>query len=216
MEPSTRALGYDLVKLMVAISLLILFLFLMLRAAPQSLAPESVTPTLASLPSTATLSSKPTIVPASPTSFPLTVTAVQESSPTEINTPLPTTLPTLRPTPIPSHNEAPMIESTATPIAEIPSAIEVCKAAASQSRLQVGMKATILRHLNFRSSPGIRDNWLLTNIPSTKVEVVGGPVCLPHFIGAYQWWQIKLPNGQIGWSAEASLRGAFYFMEPSP
>jgi hypothetical protein len=77
------------------------------------------------------------------------------------------------------------------------------------------MNATILHRLNFRSSPGIQNNWLLTNIPGTKVEVIGGPVCLPHFIGAYVWWQIKLPNGQIGWSAEASLRGAFYFMELS-
>jgi hypothetical protein len=78
----------------------------------------------------------------------------------------------------------------------------------------VGRSATILRRLNFRSSPGIRDNWLLTNIPGTRAEVVGGPECIPHSIGAYLWWQVKLPNGQIGWSAEASVLGAFYFMEP--
>jgi hypothetical protein len=34
-------------------------------------------------------------------------------------------------------------------------------------------------------------------------------------MGAYIWWQIKLPDGQIGWSAEASQQGAFYFMEPT-
>jgi len=28
------------------------------------------------------------------------------------------------------------------------------------------------------------------------------------------WWQIKLPNGLTGWSAEASAFGKFYFMEP--
>jgi len=76
------------------------------------------------------------------------------------------------------------------------------------------MNATILRRLNFRSSPGIGDNWLLTNIPNTRVEIVGGPECVPHFTGAYVWWQIKLPNGQIGWSAEASMLGAFNFIEP--
>jgi hypothetical protein len=77
------------------------------------------------------------------------------------------------------------------------------------------MNATILRRLNFRSSPGIENNWLLTNIPGTEVQVVGGPECVPHFTGAYVWWQIKLPDGQIGWSAESSQFGLFYFMEPS-
>jgi len=76
------------------------------------------------------------------------------------------------------------------------------------------MKATILRRLNFRSSPGIRENWLHTNIPGTQVEIVGGPECVPHQAGAYLWWQIKLPDGKIGWSAEGSLYGSFYFMEP--
>jgi hypothetical protein len=86
----------------------------------------------------------------------------------------------------------------------------------SRSRLQVGGSAKILRRLNFRSSPGIQNNWLQTNIPGTQVEVIDGPVCLPHFIGAYVWWQIRLPDGRIGWSAEASLLGRFYFMEPNP
>jgi hypothetical protein len=75
------------------------------------------------------------------------------------------------------------------------------------------MNATILRRLNFRSSPGIRDNWLLTNIPGTQVEVIGGPECVPYWTGAYQWWQIRLPDGREGWSAEGSVHGAFYFME---
>jgi hypothetical protein len=72
----------------------------------------------------------------------------------------------------------------------------------------------ILRRLNFRSSPGIQDNWLRTNIPGTQVEVIGGPECLPYVAGAYIWWQIKLPKGEVGWSAEGSIHGTFYFMEP--
>jgi hypothetical protein len=79
----------------------------------------------------------------------------------------------------------------------------------------MGDHAVILRRLNFRSSPGIQDNWLLTNLPGTKVEVIGGPQCLPHFAGAYLWWQVKLPNGQTGWSAEGSQFGSFYFIEPA-
>jgi hypothetical protein len=78
----------------------------------------------------------------------------------------------------------------------------------------MGRNATILRRLNFRSSPGIQHNWLRTNLPGTQVEVVGGPQCLPHLWGAYLWWQIRLPDGEIGWSAEGSIHGTFYFMEP--
>jgi len=81
--------------------------------------------------------------------------------------------------------------------------------------LRTGDHAVILRRLNFRSSPGIEDNWLLTNLPGTKVEVIGGPQCLSHFAGVYVWWQVKLPNGQTGWSAEGSQFGSFYFMEPA-
>jgi hypothetical protein len=81
--------------------------------------------------------------------------------------------------------------------------------------LQAGTTATILRRLNFRSSPGIQDNWLRTNIPGTQVEVIGGPECVPHVSGAYLWWQIRLPDGDVGWSAEGSIHGTFYFMEPS-
>jgi hypothetical protein len=78
------------------------------------------------------------------------------------------------------------------------------------------MNAVIQRRLNFRSSPGIMDNWILTNIPGTQVEVVGGPTCTRYQNGvAYLWWQIKLPNGSVGWSAEASASGMYYFMEPS-
>lgn len=77
------------------------------------------------------------------------------------------------------------------------------------------MKATIQRHLNFRSSPGIRENWLLTNLPGTRIEVIGGPECVPYWTGAYLWWQIRLPDGRVGWSAEGSLQGSFYFIEPS-
>jgi len=77
------------------------------------------------------------------------------------------------------------------------------------------MQAVIQRRLNFRSSPGIMNNWIKTNLPGTLVEVIGGPECTRYKNGgAYLWWQIRLPDGQVGWSAEASAFGAFYFMEP--
>jgi hypothetical protein len=107
-----------------------------------------------------------------------------------------------------------MIEVTAAPIPGAPPVADVCETVTARSRLQVGTNATILRRLNFRTSPGIRNNWILTNISGTPVEVVGGPECLPHLWGAYLWWQIRLPDGRLGWSAEGSLFGSFYFIEP--
>jgi len=98
---------------------------------------------------------------------------------------------------------------------EIPAEEVVCEAIAP-AQLEVGMNATILRRLNFRSSAGIQNNWVLTNRPGTQVEVLGGPVCTRYQGGgAYRWWNIKLPDGQIGWSAEASAFGGFYFIEPA-
>ena len=225
MEPSPRATGYDLFKLIVAILLLILFFLLRSRATPQSPTP------LTTVPATAPASSTP--IPLTATSVPIhtsiatTVAAATQTlslSPTGTNmaitttsTPVPSPMATNAAeqisTSLPSPSAIPVLESTPIPTPET-AALSACDTASSHSRLQTGMRAIILRRLNFRSSPGIGNNWLLTNIPGTKVEVVGGPECIPHSIGAYVWWQIKLPDGQIGWSAEASQQGAFYFMEP--
>lgn len=204
MDSSTRAPGYDLFKLIVAILLLILALVLMWVSPPQAPPPTSIP-----LPPTGTMPATPTVVPLSPTSPPLTATASPLPSPTVTDIPNPTA------TPLPIPTETPAVEVTTTPLAGAP-ATTTCETVLSRSRLRAGANATILRRLNFRSSPGIRDNWLLTNIPGTQVEVVGGPECVPYWNGAYLWWQVQLPDGRVGWSAEGSLHGSFYFMEPSP
>lgn len=204
MDPSTRAPGYDLFKLIVAILLLILALVLLWVSPPQASPPTSIP-----LPPTVTMPPTPTVVPVSPTSPPLTATASPLPSPTVTDIPNPTA------TPLPIPTETPAVEVTTTPLAGAPATM-ACETALSRSRLRTGANATILRRLNFRSSPGIRDNWLLTNIPGTQVEVVGGPECVPYWNGAYLWWQVQLPDGRVGWSAEGSLHGSFYFMEPSP
>jgi len=211
MSKSSYAPFYDLFKLIVAIILLLIFLFLS-RIAP-SRAPQSIssisTPT--PLPPTKTITSTPTVKSSTQTSIPPTVT------PAPTNTPLPTSTQTPERTTTPEATESPATETspTPTPIAENPSEPgEVC-AKLAPPQLQVGMKAIIQRRLNFRSSPGIKDNWILTNSVGTQVEVVGGPTCTRYEDGiAYLWWQIKLPNGQVGWSAEASAHGYLYFMEP--
>ena len=214
MSTSSRAPLYDLFKLIVAIILLFIFLLLLFLIRPSQAQQSQQIVTLTPPPSTpsTTLRASPTVVPASSTFISPTATLVPTNTPHP--NPSSTNLPTFTATPIPSATESPVPETLPTPIVEIPSEQNICEAI-SRSQLQVGMKATIVRQLNFRSSPGILYNWILTNNPNTQVEIVGGPTCTRYQNGgAYLWWQIKLPNGLIGWSAEASAFGAFYFMEP--
>ena len=207
MDTSSRALSYDLFKLIVALILLLLFLFLLFWGTPSGARQPAPLPTF-----TPELSS-PSLVP-SLTAIPLPGT----SAPTITSTPAPTETqpPTLTPTIVPSPTASPIPESTAVPATQNPEETNACEAV-SLSQLQAGMRATILRPLNLRSSPGVLDNWILTNLPGTQVEILDGPACTRYEGGGtYLWWQIRLPNGQEGWSAEASASGTFYFMEPIP
>ncbi len=225
MDTSARAPGYDIFKSIVAIILLVIFLFLLQRPTPQSLVPESTTTSPTAIPSvnpSRTPELNPAAVTMSATSFPAPETPVPVSSPTvtveavatpAVSTPTATITDALSPTSSPSQTAKPVIAPTLTPVVETPSIPTACEVAAARSQLQRGMGATILRRLNFRSSPGIRNNWLRTNIPGTEVEVVGGPECMPHLTGAYVWWQIRLPDGELGWSAEGSIHGSCYIIE---
>lgn len=203
MKASSHAPYYDLFKLIVAIVLLIIFLLLMWKQPGGSSQP--ITIILTSTPPPLT----PTVATAPPTTVPPTATPVPKG------TSLPTSTHTQTSTPVPTPTALATEEPLPTPIVEIPTETAACEAI-SRSQLQVGMKATIQRRLNFRSSPGLFDNWILTNNPGTPVEIVDGPACTRYQNGgAYLWWQIKLPNGLVGWSAEASAYGTFYFMEPA-
>ncbi|MEP7135670.1 MAG: hypothetical protein ABI904_12125 [Chloroflexota bacterium] len=207
MTASARAPLYDLFKMIVAILLLLIFLFLLFsNRSPQARQLQVVDATMTTSPSTST------VAPASSTPLPPTATLV----PTNTSTPISslTLIPTLTATALPAPTESPVPETLPTPIVEIPSETNVCEAV-SRSQLQVGMQATVARVVNLRSSPGIFNNWILTNHPGIQVEIIGGPNCTRYKNGgAYLWWQVKLPNGLTGWSAEASAFGAFYFMEP--
>jgi cytoskeletal protein RodZ len=215
MNNSSYAPFYDLFKLIVAILLLLIFLFLTLWI-PSTQTPQALLPSGTPLPPRATPTVATVISSSTATSTFLPSTAT--SAPT--NTPLPTPSPTTtsEPTqlPAPAPTETPTPEPTSPPVADNPPGESVC-AATSRTQLQVGMKAIIQHRLNFRSSAGILNNRLLTNSPGTQVDVIGGPACTAYENGSsYLWWQIKLPDGAIGWSAEASAFGGFYFMEPSP
>ena len=202
MKASARVPFYDLFKLLVATIFLLLFLWIWIRPSQP---PETTLPsagTLATPLASLTLASPPT------TFVPLTAT----TTPPQISTSQPTAPATTPSLP----TESPVPEELPTPIVEIREEPEACEAV-SASRLEVGMHAIILRRLNLRSSPGISNNWIFTNLPGTQVEIIGGPECkLYQYGGSYRWWQIKLPTGQTGWSAETSAFGAFYFMEPVP
>jgi hypothetical protein len=83
-----------------------------------------------------------------------------------------------------------------------------------QARLQADGKARVLTNLNMRSTPGIEDNWLVTNVTGTELKIISGPVCTVQTQGAYWWWEVENPYGQRGWSAEAHESGYYYFLEP--
>ena len=209
MRDSPYAPFYDLFKLIVAILLLLLFLFLAFwipsNQTPQGLIPSGTPLPARSTPTVVAIISSPTDTS---TSLPPTATNTPQATPS----PTETTEPAPSPTPAPT--ETPTPEATTPPVAENPATETVC-AATTRTQLQVGMKAVIQHRLNFRSTAGIHNNRLSTNQPGTQVDVIGGPECTAYENGSsYLWWQIKLPNGEIGWSAEASAFGGFYFMEP--
>ena len=112
--------------------------------------------------------------------------------------------------PLPSAPVAPT--PSATPAPTLPDIVK-CPLA-MPAHLISGRFATVTTYLNLRSSPGIQRNALQVVPPNTQVEVIGNPTCVPHGGLAYIWWQVRLPDGAIGWLAEGSITGKFYFLEP--
>lgn len=103
-----------------------------------------------------------------------------------------------------------------TPAESAPVAAEPDCPLALPPRLQVGKQARVITNLNMRSSPGIQNNWLLTNPRGTILDVIGGPVCTLYEGGAFLWWEVTNPAGKTGWSAEARQQGTSYYLEPLP
>jgi hypothetical protein len=58
---------------------------------------------------------------------------------------------------------------------------------------------------------------LQANQPGTELSVIGGPVttCRDTENGprAHTWWNVRMQNGEEGWSAEAQLILPSYFLE---
>ena len=217
--------GYDLFKLAVTVILILILLLMLLRGCagiPAAPSPPTETPRVAE--PVASDTSQPAATETDVDSL-SSETAAPSSTSTAIE---PTVTPTTTATVIPAVETT---ETTAVPAAETPesTAAEPTATAAAiaagagdssscntsvPSRLSVGQAAVVLQRLNMRSQPSITAPILQTNPTSTQVEIIGGPECTPVGESAYLWWQIRLPDGAEGWSAESPLNDATYLLEP--
>ena len=83
-----------------------------------------------------------------------------------------------------------------------------------QSRLTAGQDAQVLINLNMHTTPEMGDNVFDSTPAGTIVDLLQGPICVPSQSGAYWWWEIRNAEGITGWSVEATLNGAVYFLGP--
>ena len=120
-------------------------------------------------------------------------------------------LPTVPPTPLPTFTPTAIIEydiyckpysgSTQTP--------------QSESMLKAGTTVFIQNRVNLRTQPSRLNRIVMVLKPGTEVKIIGGPVETFYTDGKYVWWNIEIPGGLQGWSAELSLCGRYYFIGPA-
>jgi len=204
---SRYAPGYDLFKLIVAVILTIILIFLLLQESGHRYAVLSLTVTASSLTEEtvlSTITSTPPVPSATP--FPTSTSQPIPPEPTLVE-PTPTEL---VPTAVPSPTE--------TTIAEATPAFDQNGCPAIPFQVQMGDKVVIKNWLNFRTGPGLYFKILHTNRPGTELEVIGGPVCTIRVRGntprAYIWWKVRMKDGREGWSVQAPLNNPTYLLEP--
>ena len=204
--------SYDLFKTIVTVILAVILLLMLLRGCatnvvvPQAPVEAIASPNATTVPPTASMPTQ-TSPAASPTE-----TIAPSPSPTAQATNTPTTVPpTEATTPV-----APDATATAPGEATPTQAQNAACNTSVPSRLSVGQNARVLQRLNMRTEPSINASLIQTNPTNTQVEIIGGPVCTPVGERAYQWWQIRLSDGNEGWSAESPLNSPSYFLEPIP
>lgn len=200
---------YDRFKTIIAIILAVILLLMLLRGCATNVVPQAAVEAIASPNVTDIPPTAPLPTQTSPAASP-TETIAPSPSPTAESTSTPTTVsPTETTTAIATEaTAAPASESTPTQ-----GQSAACNTSVP-SRLSVGQTARVLQRLNMRAEASIDASLIQTNPTNTQVEIIGGPVCTPVGDRAYQWWQIRLPDGSEGWSAEAQLNSPSYFLEP--
>lgn len=202
---------YDLFKLIVAIILTIILIFLLLeeRDRRNAVLDVSPVPTVTEPAILFTPTQQPPLDAASPTQQPPTVTLT--------STPTPEATATDITAPEPPPTETAVVESQPEPV-ESAQTSDPNECPSNPTRIQAGMTVKVLDWLNFRTGPGLHYEIQRTNRPGTEMEVIGGPVCTVRGENpptAYLWWNVKMESGQEGWSAEAPLNFPNYFLEPT-
>ena len=204
--------SYDLFKTIVTVLLLVILLLMLLRGCAMN--PMTPAPTVTAVPQTTEISSpSPLPVIAETTSIVATETvtaAAFTATPTAATT---EATATVTATLMAATTEA---STTVTPTAAGQSNGSTSCNTSVPSRLSVGQTARVVTRLNMRSEASIGSALIQTNPTNTQVEIIGGPVCESVGERAYQWWQIQLPDGSEGWSAETQLNNPTYFLEPVP
>lgn len=228
MDTLRRWIAYDTFKLIVAIILLLLLIVLFLQKPAVTQAVTQPTSTVEAnqalvgaavqQPSSTAAAVLPTSTPTSlppltaqPTFTPVEPTPTVPPPPSPTSPPPPTpTATTAAPTPTAALEPSP----TATQVAQAAQSADSGCPLAAPSRLTAGKQAVVVTNLNVRKDAGMDKPIIFVSPPRSKLEVTGGPVCIPYQGGAYLWWNVKTQDGTVGWSAEASLSKGFYFLEP--
>ena len=214
MDNQQRWQTYDLIKLGIAVLIVLIAVLLLFGSEPNppdSVSPEQedavarITEEVTDPPEeTITITPTPSATPdITPPTIPPTITV----------TPTLTATPTNSPTPTPTATVTPTITATPEDNPVSNEDQDLC-ALAIEPRLSVGDIALVRTNLHFRAGPGLDQEIRLVHLPGSRLEVIGGPVCIAHLDGAYRWWQVQRPDGATGWSAEGSLTRFFYFLEP--
>lgn len=202
---------YDLFKLIVAIILTIILIFLLLeeRDRRNAVLDVSPVPTVTELVILSTVTQSPLDPSPSLTQQPATL------SPTETPSPEPTATDITAPEPPPT--ETAVVEVQPQPTESVQTS-DPNQCPANPTRIQAGMTVKVLDWLNFRTGPDLHYEIQHTNSPGTQMAVIGGPVCTVWYDDpprAYLWWNVKMEDGREGWSAEAPINFPNYFLEPT-
>lgn len=204
--------GYDRFKSVVTVILVVILILMLLRgcatnAASPARVENTIVPDATEVITEAVLASN-TAELSSPSPAPPTATA--------------TLLPADTPTSAPASPTPTIAAATSTPTSGVAATATPVQAQGTScdtsvpSRLSVGQTARVVTRLNMRNDSSINAALIQTNPTNTQVEIIGGPVCEPVGDRAYLWWQIRLPDGAEGWSAETQLNNPSYFLEPIP
>lgn len=204
--------GYDRFKSVVTAILVVILILMLLRgcatnAASPARVENTIVPNATEVITEAILALN-TAELSSPSPAPPTATATLLSADTPTSAPASPTPTIAAATSTPTSGVA----ATATPVQAQGTSCDT----SVPSRLSVGQTARVVTRLNMRNDSSINAALIQTNPTNTQVEIIGGPVCEPVGDRAYLWWQIRLPDGAEGWSAETQLNNPSYFLEPIP